>query len=320
MSLFRIAGGPSADFTLTGFFIAKKQYFGYFPRVFLLFLAAFLMSQSFSSLHIDLIHSAKAGSTLPPPTVGSTPAYANSPTSGNPGSSGNSVPASCLHSATKGDGGDPGPSVTQTVTPSDNGGGYSNIANVISNGGKGGSGGSNNTGACLNNAASGGNGGQGGAISLTVNPGSGNQGYTATGLYVSSQGGAGGKGGTNNVSGKDAGDGGNGGNGGAVSVTNGSAIASTGANSYGLWVQSLGGGGGTGGNATGVFYGSGGGGGLGGVGGSVSVSNTGAITSSSAASLSHSTSCRPTTTTCCFSFSRMTSICRPCSTSKARPP
>ena len=145
--------------------------------VFLSFFVVFCAGANISNSRFYIVQKAGAGSVLPPPTVGATPSYANSPTAGSSGSGGNGVQYDGVYctGASTGGSGDTGPTVSTTVTPPTNGGGDSNIANVISNGGNGGSGGNNNTGVCLNNASSGGSGGQGGSVSITVNAGSGTQ-------------------------------------------------------------------------------------------------------------------------------------------------
>jgi len=74
------------------------------------------------------------------------------------------------------------------------------------------------------------------------------------------------------------GDGGNGGGGGQAEITSGARISTGGAHSYGLAVQSIGGGGGAGGVGAGLVLGLGGDGGEGGLGGDALINNSGAVT------------------------------------------
>ena len=99
---------------------------------------------------------------------------------------------------------------------------------------------------------------------------------TAHGIVASSRGGDGGNGGDAYTVAAFGGNGGNGANGSALTLTNHSAITTTGAYGQGIYAQSHGGDGGNGGGGYGVD-GEGGNGGNGGNGGTVTITNTGSI-------------------------------------------
>ena len=149
---------------------------------------------------------------------------------------------------------------------------------AMSVGGNGGSGGS--AGGCLVSGRGAGAGGAGSAVNLTFYSATYLSSYTftETGLYASSVGGNGGKGGTGSEGGN-GGNGGSGGDGAVVTVDNSVGIATgQGEGALGIFAQSVGGNGGQGGNEDGTFDGgSGGSGGGGGAGDSVTITNSGAI-------------------------------------------
>ena len=142
----------------------------------------------------------------------------------------------------------------------------------------------------------GGAGGSGGTVSVITSGSVVTQGDAASAIVAQSIGGGGGDG--NAASGSSQGTytlaigvggfGGTGGAGGAVMVTNGAAIGTNGANAYGVFAQSVGGGGGEAGLAAGQSQGGtfgatvgvGGGGGGSGAGGAVNVTNNAAILTS----------------------------------------
>jgi hypothetical protein len=144
----------------------------------------------------------------------------------------------------------------------------------------------------------GGGGGNGGAVSVTNSGLIVTSGASSFGIYAESVGGGGGDGGSATTSSKAdpaqksvavsvaiGGAGGIGGDGGAVTTTNNGALTTFGNGAIGIFVQSVGGGGGTGGNATSTSEAKftpsvsvGGSGGTGGVGGAVSLTNNGIVT------------------------------------------
>jgi hypothetical protein len=149
---------------------------------------------------------------------------------------------------------------------------------------------------------SGGSGGDGGAVSVVNNGSIATSGVNAYGVFAQSVGGGGGVGGAATASGDDGsyslavsvgGSGGDGGTGGLVTATNIGAIRTLGSLSYGLFAQSVGGGGGAGGAASSqassgndntekgsLALGVGGDGGTAGSGGTVTLTNSGAINTS----------------------------------------
>ena len=148
-------------------------------------------------------------------------------------------------------------------------------------GGQGGNGGDDT--AVVGTSGGGGYGGDAGGVGAYTTAGSS---ITTTGDFsaavtLHSVGGGGGTGGDfTDVLGGGAGNGGNGGNGGVATMNNSSTIATSGQHSYGILVQSIGGGGGTGGIADGLTLELGGDGGNGGSAGNASVENGAAITTS----------------------------------------
>jgi hypothetical protein len=138
----------------------------------------------------------------------------------------------------------------------------------------GGTGGTGGYGSTCYSGYGGGPGGLGGYV--TINN-SANLTLYGAGIVAVSQGGRGGLGGDTNST-RSGGDGGNGGQGGNVTLTNYGAINTvSGPNSFGLYGLSQGGGGGNGGKNKDSIYGSGGDGKAGGVGGTVTLTNYGAI-------------------------------------------
>jgi len=159
--------------------------------------------------------------------------------------------------------------------------------------------------AALSLGGTGGSSGAGGAINLTTlsgetpSPQISTLGHTAAAVLAQSIGGGGGYGGFGNAASNQVatgdtqyglsfglgGDGGSGNSGGAVSVSNGASVATTGSQSPGVLAQSIGGGGGVAGNGGAQSIGGnrnfsiavGGGGGGGSTGGSVTVTNSGNI-------------------------------------------
>ena len=136
---------------------------------------------------------------------------------------------------------------------------------------------------------SGGGGGDGAAVSITTTSGSGTNkstvkttGAASHGLFAQSVGGGGGTGGVAGAGVAIGGSGGTGNDGGAVTVSNQSDIETTGFVARGIFAESIGGGGGAA-NAAGGIVSVGGSGDAGGKAGSVTVSNSGAITTKSIA-------------------------------------
>ena len=133
----------------------------------------------------------------------------------------------------------------------------------------------------------GGYGGDGGSITINngqspvTSPLSPALNLTGTGIMAVSQGGQGGQGGGTGST-LPAGNGGPGGAGGAVNIANFGSINTNGLYSFGLYGASVGGGGGAGGVNQSQISGSGGDGMAGGVGGSVSLSNSGSISTTNA--------------------------------------
>lgn len=151
---------------------------------------------------------------------------------------------------------------------------------AVSTGGNGGAGGDG-----LSTGANGGEAGTGGRVAVNSSSTITTLGATSYGIYASSRGGLGGDGGFANglIFGK-GGAGKNAGNGGEANVSNSGLITTSGANSRGIFAQSVGGfnqttGGGSGGGAIGLWA-IGGGGGSGGGGGTVTVTNSGQIETS----------------------------------------
>jgi hypothetical protein len=127
----------------------------------------------------------------------------------------------------------------------------------------------------------GGFGGDAGAVTVTTDAGTWitTTGAYAAGIVAHSVGGGGGTGGDfQSVLGGQAGNGGNGGNAGTVTVTNASAITTSGDHAYGVLAQSIAGSGGTGGVETGGLVALGGDGAGGGTAGEAIVLNSGDIT------------------------------------------
>ncbi|MDR3527606.1 MAG: hypothetical protein P4L57_10020 [Rhizomicrobium sp.] len=121
----------------------------------------------------------------------------------------------------------------------------------------------------------GGGGGDGGVVTVTNNGGLTTTAQFSAALFAQSVGGGGGNGNFAGGIASFGGSGGEGGTGHAVTVNNGNAISTSGADSDGIFAQSVGGGGGNGGGAVGVgvfvSFAMGGGGGSGGDGGTVCV-------------------------------------------------
>jgi hypothetical protein len=149
---------------------------------------------------------------------------------------------------------------------------------AVSAGGFGGQAG--NLGTTGASGINGGNGGASGNVTVTVNLGSSitTSGNDAIGILAQSLSGGGGAG-SNGIyffGGSDGG-GGTSGNTGTVSVTNGGAIATSGEAAYGILAQTTAGAGGAGGAGFGTFYSGSGNGAVSGAVGTVTVDNTGTI-------------------------------------------
>ncbi len=143
-------------------------------------------------------------------------------------------------------------------------------------GGTGGNGGSG--GGCFGGRG-GGDGGEGGYIQGTTNKQTGNYTFTYSGLVAISAGGRGGNGGSTSSLSYDGGNGGNGGSGGEIWLSNYIAMKTSGADAYGVWLQSVGGQGGNGGNESSpLSSGNGGKAGAGGPGGMIVFFNYAPIT------------------------------------------
>ena len=170
-------------------------------------------------------------------------------------------------------------------------------------GGNGGFAGSFAAGAASFGVAIGGSGGDGGAagqVDIHNFGWIGTSGMNSSGIFAQSIGGGGGNGGSAmagtagllSVSTTVGGGGGSGNKGGALNIFNDGSILTRGANSYGVFAQSVGGGGGAGGSATSIALAGGaaigvavgGDGGAGGDGGNVNVTNTGIITTTGSGS------------------------------------
>lgn len=155
---------------------------------------------------------------------------------------------------------------------------------VTSTGGTGGTGGNGYS--CFSGYG-GGSGGTGGSISISngqspsTSPLAPTVTLTGTGIMAVSQGGRGGTGGGTGTT-LSAGNGGHGGSGGGVTISNYGVITTSNLYAFGLYGASVGGGGGSGGENKSAVSGSGGDGMAGGDGGTVSLSNSGNITTANA--------------------------------------
>lgn len=151
----------------------------------------------------------------------------------------------------------------------------------------GGTGGTGGNGFGCYSGYGGGYGGDGGPISFSngqspaTSPLSPTLNLTGTAMMAVSQGGQGGTGGGTGTT-LSAGNGGPGGAGGAVSLSNFGSITTSGQYAFGMYGVSVGGGGGAGGVNQSVISGQGGDGMAGGAGGSVSLTNSGAISTADA--------------------------------------
>ncbi|MGF6257356.1 uncharacterized protein YhjY with autotransporter beta-barrel domain [Ensifer sp. LBL] len=148
-------------------------------------------------------------------------------------------------------------------------------------GGQGGNGGDDT--AIVGTSGGGGYGGDAGSVGAFTSAASriSTTGDYSAAVTLHSIGGGGGTGGDfTDVLGGGAGNGGNGGTGNTAIINNNAAIATAGAHSYGILVQSIGGSGGTGGIAAGLTLELGGDGGSGGAADTASVLNAGMITTS----------------------------------------
>lgn len=150
----------------------------------------------------------------------------------------------------------------------------------------GGAGGTGGNGFGCYSGYGGGDGGDGGPITFTngqsvTSPLSPSLNLTGTGMMAVSQGGKGGTGGGTGTT-LSAGNGGHGGSGGTVSLSNFGSITTSGQYAFGMYGVSVGGGGGAGGVNKSAISGQGGDGMAGGVGGSVSLTNSGTISTANA--------------------------------------
>ena len=147
---------------------------------------------------------------------------------------------------------------------------------AVSKGGKGGDGGRGD--GLDGEGGGGGGGGAGGDVSVTNQGGIATSGSDSNGIMAASLGGAGGNGGeANGISGK-GGAAKQSGKGGAVTVGNSGALQTAGDYSRGIFAQSVGGFAGSGGSVGFAFGGYGADGTSGGIGGNVTVTNTGSVT------------------------------------------
>ena len=147
------------------------------------------------------------------------------------------------------------------------------IASLGGTGGKGGDGSIFNP-----SSGSGGNTQGGGKLTINVSGSVQTQGPESYAIVAQSLGGRGGAGGSSNGLVSFGASGGSAGPGGLVQITNSAALTTRGEQSPAIVAQSIGGAGGAGGSGFAAFYGQGGGGSIGGAGGSISVVNTGPIT------------------------------------------
>ncbi|MCB4767872.1 hypothetical protein LGR54_04585 [Ancylobacter sp. Lp-2] len=151
---------------------------------------------------------------------------------------------------------------------------------ALSQGGGGGAGGLADGGSIEQHGGDGGDGGSAGNLTVTLDPGSAitTYGLSSSAIVATSISGGGGDGGDASGAHAHAGTGGSGGNAGNVSVANAGAITTHGASARGIVAQSIAGSGGGGGYSYGTFKSTGGTGAAAGTTGSVSVTNSGTIT------------------------------------------
>ena len=150
---------------------------------------------------------------------------------------------------------------------------------AVSEGGNGGGGGSGST---FNSAEDGRPGGPGGVVTVGGSFNITTTGDIAHGIWAKAVGGVAGGGGDGGWTGTSAGSGGTGSRGGDAVVNFSGSITTQGADSYGIYAESVGGFGGGGGSGTSIFYSNGGSGASAGSGGNVTVTNTGEITTTGA--------------------------------------